>query len=158
MQGPYNLTGLSGEKDIIILAGTEKVFVDGIEMIRGENNDYIIEYSNATITFTPKRLITNASRIAADFEYTDRKYARNFFGSGAQSLFINDKMKVAFQYLQEGDDQDAPIDFALTEEDKQILADAGDDQLKAVKSGVSLAPLDSSGIRRGIYQAVDTTD
>jgi hypothetical protein len=65
-------------------------------------------------------------------------------------------MKVAFQYLQEGDDQDAPIDFALTEEDKQILADAGDDPLKAVKSGVSLAPLDSSGVRSGIYQAVDT--
>lgn len=156
VQGPYNLTGLSGEKDIIILAGTEKVFVDGIEMIRGENNDYIIEYSNASITFTPKRLITNASRIAVDFEYTDRKYSRNFFGSGAQSLFINDKLKIAFQYLQEGDDQHVPIDFALTEEDRQILADAGDDPLKAVKPGVSLAPIDSLGIRRGIYQAVDT--
>lgn len=156
VQGPYNLTGLSGEKDIIILAGTEKVFVDGIEMIRGENNDYIIEYSNASITFTPKRLITNASRIAVDFEYTDRKYSRNFFGSGAQSLFINDKLKIAFQYLQEGDDQDAPIDFALTEEDRKLLADAGDDPLKAVKPGVSLAPIDSLGIRRGIYQAVDT--
>jgi hypothetical protein len=156
VQGPYNLTGLSGEKDIIVLAGTERVFVDGIEMIRGENNDYIIEYSNATITFTPKRLITNASRIAVDFEYTDRKYSRNFFGSGAQTLIFNNKMKVAFQYLQEGDDQDAPIDFALTEEDRQILADAGDDPLKAVKPGVSLAPIDSLGIRRGIYQAVDT--
>lgn len=156
VQGPYRLTGLTGEKDIIILAGTEKVFVDGIEMIRGENNDYIIEYSNATITFTPKRLITNASRIAVDFEYTDRKFARNFFGTGAQTLLVNDKMKIAFQYLQEGDDQDAPIDFAFTEEDKQILADAGDDPLKAVKSGVSLAPEDSLGIRRGIYQAVDT--
>ncbi|HSW56301.1 MAG TPA: hypothetical protein VLH59_14540, partial [Ignavibacteriaceae bacterium] len=136
--------------------GTEKVFVDGIEMIRGENNDYIIEYSNATITFTPKKLITNASRIAADFEYTDRKFARNFFGSGAQTVVMSDKLKIAFQYLQEGDDQDAPIDFVLSEEDKQILTEAGDDPLNAVKSGVSLAPLDSLGIRRGIYQAVDT--
>ena len=156
IQGPYNLTGQSNEKDIIILAGTERVFLDGIEMIRGENNDYIIEYSNATITFTPKRLITNASRIAVDFEYTDRKYSRNFFGSGAQTLLINDKVKVAFQYLQEGDDQNAPIDFALSEEDQQILTEAGDDPLKAVKPGVSLAPEDSLGIRRGIYQAVDT--
>ncbi len=156
VQGPYNLTGLSGEKDIVVLAGTERVYLDGIEMIRGENNDYIIEYSNATITFTPKRLITNASRIAVDFEYTDRKYSRNFFGTGGQSLFINDKMKIAFQYLQEGDDQDAPIDFALSEEDKQILEAAGDDPLNAVKSGVSLAPVDSLGIRRGVYQAIDT--
>ncbi len=156
VQGPYGLTGLSGEKDIIVLAGTEQVFVDGIEMIRGENNDYIIEYSNATITFTPKRLITNASRIAVDFEYTDRKFARNFFGSGAQSLLINEKMKIAFQYLQEGDDQDAPIDFAFSEEDKQILADAGDDPLKATKSGVLLVQPDSLGIIRGIYQSIDT--
>lgn len=156
VQGPYSLTGQSGEKDIIVLAGTERVFLDGIEMIRGENNDYIIEYSNATITFTPKRLITNASRIAVDFEYTDRKYSRNFFGSGAQTLIFNDNLKVAFQYLQEGDDQDAPIDFALSEEDRQIIADAGDDPLKAVKPGVSLAQIDSLGIRKGIYQAVDT--
>ena len=44
MQGPYQLTGLNGERDIIVLAGTEKVFLDGIEMIRGENNDYNTSY------------------------------------------------------------------------------------------------------------------
>ncbi|MEJ2104336.1 MAG: hypothetical protein P8X47_07140, partial [Ignavibacteriaceae bacterium] len=156
VQGPYQLTGLNGEKDIICLAGTEKVFVDGVEMVRGENNDYIIEYSNATITFTPKRLITDASRISVDFEYSDRKYSRNFFGTGAQTIVANEKLKVAVQYLQEGDDQDSPIDFILSDEDKQIIANAGDDPLKAVKSGVALAPEDSTGKRRGIYQAVDT--
>jgi hypothetical protein len=156
VQGPYQLTGLSGEKDIIILAGTERVFVDGIEMVRGENNDYIIEYSNATVTFTPKILITNASRIAVDFEYTDQKFSRNFFGTGAQTIVANNKLKIAFQYLQEGDDQDAPIDFTLSEEDKKIISEAGDDPLKAVKTGVALAPQDSLGVRKGIYQAVDT--
>jgi hypothetical protein len=69
---------------------------------------------------------------------TQIEYARNFLVQKAQSLFINDKMKVAFQYLQEGDDQDAPIDFALTEETSRYLLDAGDDPLKAVKSGVYL--------------------
>jgi hypothetical protein len=156
VQGPYRLTGLNGEIAIIVLAGTEKVFVDGIEMVRGENNDYIIEYSNASITFTPKILITNASRITVDFEYSDQKFSRNFFGSGAQTLVNSDKLKIAFQYLQEGDDQDAPIDFTLSEDDKKIIAAAGDDPLKAVKPGVALAPLDSLGIRRGVYQAVDT--
>ncbi len=156
VQGPYQLTGLNGERDIIVLAGTEKVFLDGIEMIRGENNDYIIEYANATITFTPKRLITNASRIAVDFEYTDRRYARNFLGSGASTSLFEDRLKIAFQYLQEGDDQNSPIDISLTEEDKQILGEAGDDPLKAVKSGVTLVEPDSLGIIRGIYQAVDT--
>ena len=96
MQGPYQLTGLSGERDIIVLAGTEKVFLDGIEMVRGENNDYIIEYANATITFTPKKLITNASRISVDFEYTDRRYSRNFLGTSGIKKFMNEKLKIAF--------------------------------------------------------------
>jgi hypothetical protein len=156
VQGPYQLTGLNGEKDIVVLAGTEKVFLDGIEMVRGENNDYTIEYSNATITFTPRKLITNASRISVDFEYTDRRYARNFFGGGAVSGFFDDKLKIGMQYLQEGDDKDAPIDISLSEDDKQILSDAGDDPLKAVKPGAVLVEPDSLGQRRGIYQAVDT--
>ena len=156
VQGPYRLSGLGGEKDIIVLAGTEKVYVDGIEMVRGENNDYIIEYSNASITFTPKILITNASRISVDFEYSDQKFSRNFFGTGAQTIVANKKLKIAFQYLQEGDDQDAPIDFTLSEEDKKIISDAGDDPLKAVKTGVALAVADSTGKIKGIYQAVDT--
>ncbi len=156
VQGPYQLTGLNGEKNIIVLAGTEKVFLDGIEMTRGENNDYIIEYSNATVTFTTKRLITNASRISVDFEYTDRRYSRNFFGAGANSELINNRLKIGVQFLQEGDDQNAPIDFSLSDEDKQILKDAGDDPLKAVKSGISLAVPDSLGNVRGVYRAVDT--
>ncbi len=156
IQGPYALIGESGEKDIVVLAGTEKVFLDGIEMVRGEINDYIIDYSIARITFNPKRLITNASRISVDFEYSARKYSRNFFGSGANTILFGENYKIAVQYLQEGDDPDAPIDFTLTEEDKAILANAGDDPLKAVKSGVQLAVPDSLGITKGIYQAVDT--
>ena len=41
VQGPYVLLGENGEKDIVVHAGTEKVFLDGVEMIRGEINDYI---------------------------------------------------------------------------------------------------------------------
>ncbi len=157
VQGPYRLNGINNERDIIIIAGTEKVFLDGIEMKRGENNDYTIEYSNATITFTPNRLITSASRISVDFEYTDRQYARNFFGAGVSSSFFNNILKFGFEYLREGDNQDAPIDISLTEQDKEILSQAGDDRNKAVKSGVRLAEPDSLGIVRGIYTKVDTT-
>ncbi len=157
VQGPYRLIGINNERDIIIIAGTEKVFLDGIEMKRGENNDYTIEYSNATITFTPNRLITSASRINVDFEYTDRQYSRNFFGAGISSALFNNNLKIGFEYLREGDNQDAPIDISLTEQDKEILSQAGDNRNKAVKSGVKLAEPDSLGIIRGIYSKVDTT-
>ncbi len=156
VQGPYSLVGNNGEKNIIVIAGTEKVFVDGILMNRGENNDFTIEYANATITFTPQRLITSASRISVDFEYTDRKFDRNFFSAGGTTKFFNNKLNIQLQYLQEGDDENAPIDFTLTEEDKQIISSAGDSRLEATKSGVSLAPEDSLGNRKGVYAAVDT--
>ncbi len=156
VQGPYQLSGINGERFIIVIAGTEKVYLDGIEMKRGENNDYTIEYANATITFTPKKLITDASRIAVDFEYTDQRYSRNFFGSGVTANLLNNDLKIGVQFLQEGDDLNAPIEFSLSDSDKEILASAGDDPLSAYKSGISLAEEDSLGVRKGIYQAVDT--
>ncbi len=157
VQGPYRLSGINNEREIIIIAGSEKVFIDGQEMRRGENNDFTIEYANAQITFTANRLITSASRITVDFEYTDRQYQRNFFaGSGKTSIF-NNKFQVAINYAQEGDDENNPIDFILSEEDKLIIENSGDDRNKAVRDGAVLALPDSNGIVKGIYTKVDTT-
>ncbi len=156
VQGPYQLAGINNEKDIVIIAGTEQVFLDGVPMKRGEANDYTIEYSNAQITFTPQRLITSASRISVDFEYSDRKFTRNFFGTGVKSSLIDNKLGIQLQYLRESDDSNAPIDVTLSNSDKAILQNAGDDRNKATKSGVSLAKPDSLGIVRGTYFKVDT--
>lgn len=156
VQGPYRLTGINGEREIIAIAGTEKVFLDGIEMKRGENNDYVIEYSNAQLTFTPKRLITSASRIIVEFEYSDRRYSRNFFGTGVTSQLFDGKLGINVQYLREGDNEDSPIDVSISDEDRNILSSAGDDRLKAFKSGVSLALPDSFGVLKGTYIKIDT--
>jgi hypothetical protein len=156
VQGPYGLSGRNNEPNMIIIAGTEKVYLDGIEMKRGENNDYTIEYSIGQITFTTKRLITVASRITVDFEYTDRQFTRNFFGAGVQTAFLNNKASLSVQYSREGDDQNSPIDVTLSDDDKKILAAAGNDRNKASKSGVSLALPDSLGVIHGIYAQVDT--
>lgn len=156
VQGPYRLSGINNEREIIVIAGTERVYIDGVEMKRGENNDYVIEYSNAELSFTPQRLITSASRITVDFEYTDRKYSRNFFGSGIRSSFFNDRLGVKLQYLREGDNEDAPVDISISDQDKNILSEAGDNRSLAVKSGVFFAEHDSAGIRKGAYEKVDT--
>ncbi len=156
VQGPYQLYGANNERNIIIIAGTEKVYIDGVDVKRGERNDYIIDYANAQITFTPNRLITAASRITIDFEYTDRQYSRTFFGAGIESKIFNNKLGINFQYMREGDDETAPIDISLSDSDKTILAAAGNDRFKATKSGVTLAPPDSQGVIRGLYQKIDT--
>jgi len=156
VQGPYRLSGINNEKDIVVIAGTEQVFLDGVPMKRGEANDYTIEYSNAQITFTPQRLITSASRISVDFEYTDRRFTRNFFGTGVKSSLLDDKLGIQMQYLREGDDPNAPIDVTLTNSDKAVLQNAGDDRSKASKSGITLAQPDSLGNIHGTYYKVDT--
>ncbi len=156
VQGPYRLTGENNERDIIVLAGTEKVFINGEEKTRGENYDYTIDYSTGEIYFTPKVIITNASRIKVDFEYSDRKFERNFFGSGVNSQLFSDRLIFGFTYFRESDNQNLPIDVSLTENDRKILSESGNDRLKASKSGVRFVGYDTTGKPAGTYRLKDT--
>lgn len=155
-QGPYRLYGVNNERSIIIIAGSERVYFDGELLKRGENNDYVIDYSNAEITFTPKRLITSARRLVVDFEYTDQNFKRNFFGANYSTSLLDDNLKFGISYYREGDDENNPIDASFGESDLEILRDAGDDRNTAVRSGVSIAEPDSLGRIIGTYSKVDT--
>ena len=156
-QGPYRLLGINNERNIIIIAGSEKIFLDGEELKRGENNDYTIEYANAEIIFTPNRIITSASRITIDFEYTDRQFNRNFFGGNFSSSFFENKLKITLGYFKEGDDENSPIDITVSEDERKILEAAGDNRDKALIDGAQIAQPDSLGNIKGIYEKVDST-
>ena len=80
-QGPYQLRGERGETEIIVLAGTERVWIDGEIMTRGEENDYVIEYGSGQVTFTRNRLVTGDSRIEIDFEYSNLRFQRNLYSA-----------------------------------------------------------------------------
>ena len=150
VQGPYRLTGRSGETFITMIAGTERVYVDGQLQVRGETNDYVIDYSIGELTFTTQRLITSASRVTVDFEYTDRSYSRTFFTGQGVSTVFDEKARLSVTYIREADDPESPQDFALDDAARAALEQAGGDPTKAVLSGVSR--VDSNGL----YKLVDT--
>lgn len=156
-QGPYRLTGAGGERAIIVIAGSERVYLDGVPMTRGEINDYTIEYASGEVTFTNRRLITNASRIVVDYEYSDRHYDRNMVGASVKSGFIGNNLRVNALFFQESDDPDAPLDGEMDDATRAILASSGSDPLKASTSGFQFVGRDSlTNAPRGQYIARDT--
>ncbi|MCZ7558470.1 MAG: hypothetical protein M5R41_18945 [Bacteroidia bacterium] len=157
VQGPYRLTAANGKQPVLVLAGTERVYVDGVAMVRGETNDYVIEYASGEITFTPKRLITSYSRITVDYEYAEREYTRSMVTASAGSSFFNSLFSVGARFIQESDDPENPVDQPLDDADRAMIAAAGDDAALATRGGAVWVGYDSArGIGRGQYIARDT--
>src|SRR5690606_40562661 len=71
-QGPYKLAGPNGELYILVISGSERVYVNGMLLKRGESNDYVIDYNAGEITFTSLFPITSEMRISIEYQYSDR--------------------------------------------------------------------------------------
>ncbi|AYZ34432.1 hypothetical protein EGY07_02075 [Chryseobacterium indologenes] len=134
-QGPYRLTGKNGEQFITLISGSEQVFIDGILMKRGENQDYIINYNTGEVTFTSFRPIFQQNFITISYNYANRNYSRYLFTGKLEHQ--REKFKVGLNWFMENDNKNAPLSLNLSKEDEQILADAGNDpNLMYAPSGV----------------------
>jgi hypothetical protein len=129
-QGPYKLKGSQSEAYIIVLAGSEKVFIDGKQLTRGQENDYVIDYNTAELTFTPKQLITGNSRIVVEFEYSDRAYSR--FVLYQSNLFESKNATYWLNVYSETDSRNQSYEQTLDNKAKTFLAGIGDNLDKAI--------------------------
>jgi len=123
VQGPYRLTGPNGEQYIIVLAGSERVYLDGRLQTRGFDYDYVIDYNLAEVTFSPRHLITRNSRLKVDFEYSDLNYSRSLYTlSHYQQV---GKLNLRGNFYQEADNPDNAANLTLSYADRQRLRGAG---------------------------------
>ncbi len=126
-QGPYYLTSAEGSRNIIVQAGTEKIWLDGERLTRGENKDYTIDYSLGEITFTPKQLIHFDSEIFVEYQYSDFQYNQQIAGSSVHYKMGENKT-IQLSWFHEHDvytDESS----GLTSEYIDLLKTAGDSQI-----------------------------
>ncbi|MEN8928581.1 MAG: hypothetical protein ABF240_06940, partial [Flavobacteriales bacterium] len=122
-QGPYKLVGADNELFILVLSGTEQVFVDGILLTRGAENDYVIDYNSAEIIFTPSFLITKNKRIEVQFQYSDRNYLRSL--AQAEVSYQRKKSLTSLNFYSEQDHKNQPLFQELEDTEKSLMASVG---------------------------------
>lgn len=125
-QGPYKLRGNNGELYVLVISGSERVYVNGILLKRGENNDYLIDYNAGEVTFTSLFQITSEMRINIEYQFSDRNFSRLVTHFGAEHK--RDDWSIGTQVYAENDLKNQPLQQNLSSEQAQILAQAGDDQ------------------------------
>lgn len=152
-QGPYKLTGPNGEQFFIVLAGTQRVYIDGVLMSRGEDLDYVIDYNAAEIVFMPRRLITKDLRMVVEFEFADRNYLNSLIYVNDEWQ-VNEKLKIRLNVFSNQDAKNQSIQQSLDSTQKRFLGTIGDSIQNAFYPSVSFQDTFSSG--KILYKKIDT--
>ncbi|MCG1037539.1 hypothetical protein [Polaribacter sargassicola] len=150
-QGPYKILGINNENSIIIIEGSEQVYINGSKIERGKEKDYTIDYNLGEITFNTTYPITNDMRIWVDYQYSERNYTR--FITYDEASYESEKFSIAGYFYSENDAKNQPIQQNLTDSQKQILANAGNNVDLMVSESAYLDTFDENKI---LYKKVIT--
>jgi len=144
-QGPYQLYGVNGELNIVVISGSETVYVNGMALKRGEQHDYTIDYNNAQIVFTPTFPINSSQRIVVDFQYSDQNYNRFVTHNGMS--YQNKKVTLGAYFYNENDVKAQHLQQNLNDNQKIILQEAGNDSSKMIANSAVSSSYDENRIQ-----------
>ncbi len=150
-QGPYRLNGANNESYIIVLSGSERIYMDGKLLSRGEDADYVINYNSGELTFTTRQPITKDKRIVAEFEYSDQNYTRAF--THISTTLQKKKWDISFHFYDEEDFKNQSNQVDLTNQHIDFLKGIGN------RINEAYYPyMDSVGFQRDevMYKITDT--
>lgn len=136
-QGPYKLTGPNGELYILIISGSERVYVNGLLLKRGESADYVIDYNAGEIRFNPTFPITSEMRITVEYQYSEQNYTRVIAYAGGALQTDDDKLKLRAHVYSESDAKNQPLLQNLNEAQVLVLKEAGDDPIQMTAPSVT---------------------
>ena len=152
-QGPYALITPGPGEDILLTAGSERIWLDGARLQRGEDADYTIDYSSGEVFFTSRRPITARSEIRAEMQVRRGVFDRNYLLLASSVGDSSGGVSVA--WMREQDDPDRSPTLVLGDEERSALREAGDSTTAALDGGIRFV-----GEGQGPYALVepDTLD
>lgn len=162
ISGGYRIKDQDGNY-IKIIQGSEKVFLNG-EMLKYKE-DYLMDYENSEIIFTPKRIIKSDDIIYISFQY---------FSGGAKEVIYSGTMRtkpldISFQSKEDLEEEyllrKAIIDsgFAYVYDANYVGLGKGDYELvdsffiyKGIKKGSYIVNFTYKGENMGEYEYIDS--
>lgn len=104
IRGPYPLQGKYNESSIIILPGTEKVWLNGQRLQQGMDQGYTLDAAFAEITYTGPEVLSSTDILRVEFQYITQNYTRTLIQ--AQSTvdgLASGRLSLTASYLREAD-------------------------------------------------------
>lgn len=154
VQGPYKLTGGNNEINIVILSGSERVYLDGRLLTRGQENDYVIDYNTGELTFTSRILISSEKRIVVEYEYKSTYFTHyTLYTFNEFRHEKNSKLKLTLNFTHEQDLKNQSIQPELNNDQKIFLSQLGDRLNNAYYPNIDTAQYGGNEI---LYRKTDT--
>ena len=149
-QGPYELLPARRLEFTTVLPGSERVYLDGQLLRRGDNQDYVVDYDRGELRFTSRRRITADSEISVDFQVSTERYRRDTRAARLEGRAGGVRLQ-GFLF-EEGDARDHPVGGTFTPAEVAALEASGDHDaiapgIRQVEAGKGLyraSPLDST--------------